>query len=180
VLTFGFDARNDRPAQLAAFAGTHNLLGIKDWHVASASEATTMALLDELGFSYRTAARGFDHVTQTTIVDANGRVYRQIYGQDFPLPVLIEPLKELVLGIKTRSIMPTDLWDRISFLCTVYNPLTGAYRFDYGIFFGIFFGAVSLLLTGIVILMLWLERRRAAKASHDGLAGHEVTGRGTN
>jgi hypothetical protein len=45
----------------------------------------------------------------------------------------------------------------------VYNPLTGAYRFDYGIFFGISIGGLSLVLTGIVILRLWLGNRRAAR-----------------
>lgn len=180
VLTFGFDARADRPAQLAAFAGTHRLVGVKDWHFASANEATTAALLEELGFSYRASARGFDHVTQTTILDAEGRVYRHIYGVDFPLPILVEPLKELVLGKRTRSFAPADLWDRINFLCTIYNPLTGAYRFDYGIFFGIFFGGLSLLLSGFVIFMLWRERRRALKSARYGIAGHGAGGRGAD
>lgn len=167
VLTFGFDASGDTPAQLTGFAGTHRLLGLPDWHVASADAATTDAFLRELGFSYEASARGFDHVTQTTILDAGGRVYRQVYGEAFPLPVLVQPLKELVLGTRTRSVDPGALWDRISFLCTVYNPLTGAYRFDYGIFFGIFFGGLSLILTGLVILRLWLERRRAMRqAAH--------------
>lgn len=161
VLTFGFDASGDRPAQLAAFAGTHRIAGIPDWFIASADEETTDAFLAELGFSFATAARGFDHVTQTTILDAEGRVYRQIYGDAFPLQVMVEPLKELVLGKRTRSVALPDLIDRINFLCTVYNPRTGAYRFDYGILFGIFFGAVSLILTGAVILRLWFERRRA-------------------
>ncbi len=163
VLTFGFDARGDRPAQLAAFAGSHELTAIEGWHIASADAETTAAFIAELGFSYRAAAGGFDHVTQTTILDAGGVVYRQVYGEAFPPQVLVQPLKELVLGTRTRSAAPQDLWNRISFLCTVYNPLTGAYRFDYGIFFGIFFGALSLVLTGIVILRLWLERRRALR-----------------
>jgi protein SCO1 len=170
VLTFGFDARNDRPAQLAAFANTHRLGGLKDWYIASADSQTTEALLTELGFSWRAAAGGFDHITQTTLLDAEGRVYRQIYGESFPLPVLMEPLKDLVLGTVTRSVAPTDLLDRVLFLCTVYNPLTGAYRFDYGIFFGIFFGGLSLVLTGTVIFRLWLGNRRAARKQ----PGHAV------
>lgn len=165
VLTFGFDASRDRPAQLAAFAGTHRFLEIEGWHIASADAATTKALLEELGFSFRAAAGGFDHVTQTTILDGEGRVHAQISGGNFPLPVLVEPLKELVFGIATRSFGPTDLWDRINFLCTVYNPLTGAYRFDYSIFFGIFFGGMSLILTGLMIVRLWMERRRAPHKS---------------
>lgn len=163
VLTFGFDASGDTPEQLAGFAGTHKLKGVPDWYVASADADTTAAFLNDLGFSFRAAAGGFDHVTQTTVLDAEGRVYRQIYGENFPLPVLVQPLKELVLGTETMSIGAKDLWNRISFLCTVYNPLTGAYRFDYGIFFGIFFGGLSLIITGTIILRLWLQRRRAVR-----------------
>lgn len=163
VLTFGFDARGDRPARLTGFANKHRLAGIKDWRLASADPATTEALLTDLGFSWRSAAGGFDHVTQTTILDAEGRVYRQVYGENFPLPVLMEPLKDLVLGTSTRSVAPADLWDRISFLCTVYNPLTGAYRFDYSIFFGMFLGGLSLIVSGVIILRLWLENRRLAR-----------------
>lgn len=163
VLTFGFDAGRDRPAQLAAFADTHRLDGIGGWLLASADGATTEALLQDLGFSWRAAAGGFDHVTQTTILDGEGRIYRQVYGETFPLPVFMEPLKDLVLGTITRSVAPADLWDRVAFICTVYNPLTGAYRFDYGIFFGIAIGGLSLILTGLVIVKLWLDNRRALR-----------------
>lgn len=160
VLTFGFDASGDRPARLAAFANTHHIAGIPGWYIASADAQTTEALLDELGFSFEAAAGGFDHITQTTILDAGGRVYRQLYGDTYPLPLLVEPLKELVLGRTTRSIAPADLWNRLNFICTVYDPASGAYRFDYSIFFGIFFGALSLILTAIVIFRLWLGNRR--------------------
>lgn len=164
VLTFGFDASGDRPGQLSGFAAVHKLSGQPGWFIASADEETTRTFLEELGFSYESAAGGFVHVTQTSVLDAEGRVYRQIYGESFPLPMLLEPLKDLVLGRSTQSLAPADLWDRLTFLCTVYNPLTGAYRFDYGILFGIFFGALSLVLMAWVILRLWLERRRAMKA----------------
>lgn len=163
VLTFGFDASGDKPARLRAFAISHKLNRMDDWYLASADPETTEALLQDLGFSWRDAAGGFDHPSQTTILDAEGRVYRQLYGEEFPLPVFMAPLKELVLGRTTVSISPADLWNRLTFLCTVYNPLTRAYRFDYGLFFGIFFGALSLILTGLVILRLWLERRRATR-----------------
>jgi len=163
VLTFGFDASGDKPARLRAYAVSHGLNRLQNWHLASADPETTETLLRDLGFSWRAAAGGFDHPSQTTILDAEGRVYRQIYGEDFPLPVFMAPLKELVLGTTTLSVAPGDLWNRLTFLCTVYNPLTRAYRFDYGLFFGIFFGAVSLVLTGFVILRLWLERRRGLR-----------------
>lgn len=161
ILTFGFDATGDRPARLAGFASSHRIGREGNWFIASADPDTTEAFLDELGFSYRAGAGGFDHITQTSILDAEGRVYRQVYGEAFPLPVLMEPMKDLVFGTRTRGLDPAALWDRFSFLCTVYNPATGAYRFDYGIFFGIFFGGLSLILTGLVIFRLWLDSRRA-------------------
>ncbi|WP_300244437.1 SCO family protein [Antarcticimicrobium sp.] len=163
VLTFGFDSSGDKPARLRAFSILHDLNTLDDWYLASADPETTEALLLDLGFNWREAAGSFDHPSQTTILDSEGRVYRQIYGEDFPLPVFVTPLKELVLGRTTVSVAPTDLWNRLTFLCTVYNPLTRAYRFDYGILFGIFFGAVSLLLTGLIIIRLWIERRRATR-----------------
>jgi protein SCO1 len=175
VLTFGFDARGDRPAQLQAFANTHRILAVDGWHIASADDETTAAFLEDLGFSFRAAAGGFDHVMQTSILDKEGIVYRQVYGETFPLPVFMEPMKDLVFGTRTRSFAPADLWDRVNFLCTTYNPLTGAYRFDYGIFFGIFFGGLSLLtFAGILIRMIIAHRRAMRGRLVQGRPGHEA------
>jgi protein SCO1/2 len=160
VLTFGFDARGDRPDRLAGFAADHGL-DLPGWHLATADAATIDAFLAELGFSAEAAAGGFAHVTQTTILDASGRVYRHVYGSDFPLPVFVEPLKSLVFGTAVTSLAPEALWDRVSFLCTVWDPARGAYRFDYSIFFGIGIGGLSLLLTGLAVLALWRGNRAA-------------------
>lgn len=174
VLTFGFDARGDTPAELQAFARRHDL-DLPGWRLASADAETTARLLEELGFSYRAGGGGFEHVTQTTILDAEGRVYRQVYGDAFPLPVFVEPLKDLVFGLGTRSLAPADLWARIRFLCTVYNPSTAAYRFDYAIFFGIAIGGTSLLIALAIVARLWRSNRRrlrdAARAAAEAGIG---------
>lgn len=162
VLTLGFDARNDTPRRMAAFATDHDIAGDPLWHVATASPSVLEALLDEVGFSYSGAAGGFDHVAQTTILDADGRVYRQIYGDEFPLPVFVEPLKELVFGLTVTSFTPAALADRLRFICTVYDPKLGRYRLDYTIFFEIGVGTASLLLGGWVIVRLWRGSRRPA------------------
>lgn len=159
VLTLGFDARNDTPGRLDAFAKMQRI-PTEDWRVASADTATLRRLLDDLGFSYRAAAGGFEHITQTTLLDAEGRVYRQVFGEDFPIQVFLEPMKELVWGIRLSDITPASLIDRISFICTTYNPATGAYEFDYAIAFGITLGGLSLMLTGFVIFRLWRGNRR--------------------
>jgi protein SCO1/2 len=167
VLTLGFDARRDTPAQLDAFARTQGI-DLADWQLASADAATIEALLGDLGFSYDAAAGGFEHITQTTILDADGRVYRQVYGDNFPDPIFIEPLKELVFGTTAKSLSLGDLVNRIKFICTVYNPSSGAYEFDYAIGFGIVIGGFSLILSGLVIFRLWRNNRRILSAQRQG------------
>ena len=68
MLTLGFDARNDTPAHMAKFAVTQGV-NFDNWRLASADAVTLSALLRDLGFSYAAVAGGFDHVTQTTILD---------------------------------------------------------------------------------------------------------------
>lgn len=160
LLTVGFDARKDTPRRLAAFARDQNVDGDPAWRLASGDGGTIAALISDLGFSYAAVAGGFDHVAQTTILDAEGRVYRQVYGDAFPIPVFVEPLKELVFGTVTRALTVTGLADRIRFLCTVYDPATGRYRTDYSIAFGIVLGGLSLVLTGTVVFRTWLHGRR--------------------
>ena len=164
VLTVGFDALNDSPRRMGAFAADHDIDSDPLWHVASGSPAVLETLLEEVGFSYSAAAGGFEHVAQTTILDSDGRVYRQVYGDDFPAQVFVEPLKALVFGVTTRSLTPVGLADRLRFLCTVYDPQTGRYRTDYAIYIGIGTGGVSLLLMAWVIVRMWRGNRRFTRA----------------
>ncbi|WP_291859234.1 SCO family protein [Bradyrhizobium sp.] len=159
VLTVGFDARNDTPARLTQFASTH---GIKspNWRVASADPATIEALLGDLGFSYRAVAGGFDHLTQTTIIDGEGRIYRHVYGENFPLPMFMEPLKDVVYGTTTPFTF-SGIVDRIKFICTAYDPGAGRYRIDYGLVFGSVIAAFSLLVLGGLILREWIRSAHA-------------------
>ena len=158
VLTVGFDARNDTPARMAQFAATQGVK-LANWRLASADAGTMTALLRDLGFSYAAVAGGFDHVTQTTIIDREGRIYRHVYGEDFPLQMLIEPLKQAVYGTTTEFTL-RGLVDRIKFICTVYDPGAGRYRIDYGLMFGSVIAAASLLVMGGLLLREW---RRAAR-----------------
>jgi protein SCO1/2 len=158
VLTVGFDARNDTPARMAQFAATQGV-SFDNWRLASADAATISALLRDLGFSYAAAAGGFDHITQTTILDRDGKVYRHAYGDDFPVQMLVEPLKDEIYGT-TTSFTFRGLVDRIKFICTTYDPGAGRYRIDYGLMFGSVIAAFSLAVMGGLILREW---RRAAR-----------------
>lgn len=163
ILTVGFDARNDTPRRMTAFARDNAIDKDSLWQVVSGSPAALEALIEDVGFTYSGAAGGFEHISQTTIVDAEGRVYRQVYGDEFPLQVFMEPLKELVFGISVSSFTPTALADRLRFICTVYDPKTGRYRTEYAIYIGITAGATSLILMAWVIVRMWRGNRRYAR-----------------
>jgi protein SCO1 len=159
VLTVGFDARNDTPARMAQFAALQHIK-FSNWRVASGDGPTIQALLSDLGFTYAEIAGGFDHVTQTTLVGPDGKVFRQIYGEDFPVRMLVEPLKDAVYGTRI-SVSLKSVIDRLKFLCTAYDPGAGRYRIDYGLIFGSVLAALSLVVMGGLILREWLRTQRA-------------------
>ncbi|MCC7281576.1 MAG: SCO family protein [Acetobacteraceae bacterium] len=161
VLTIGFDARYDTPARVAQFAAAQGAVA-PNWHYASADSATLSALLGELGFSYAEATGGFDHITQTTLVDAEGRIRRQIYGEEFPFAVLVEPLRDLVSGRLRAATSLPDLIERIRYICTTFDPGAGRYRIDYGLVFGSGIAAFSLVVCFALFAREWKRSRRAA------------------
>jgi len=160
VLTIGFDARNDTVPRMAQFA---SLQGVKfaNWRLASGDAATVVALLNDLGFSYRAVAGGFDHPTQTTILGRDGRIYRHVYGDDFPLPMFMEPMKDVIYGNATPFSFG-GIIDRIKFICTAYDPGSRRYRTDFGLLFGAVIAAFSLVGLAGWIVREWIRSVRAA------------------
>jgi protein SCO1/2 len=159
VITVGFDVHNDTPMRMAAFARAQGV-GLPSWRFLSGDEASITALAKDLGFTYVASGGGLVHVAQTTIVDSNGRVYRQVYGDDFPIQVFMEPLKEAVYGTVGSFRSLSSLADRVRFLCTVYDPSQGRYRISYAIAMGLLAGLISLGTTAVVVSRAWLTSRR--------------------
>jgi protein SCO1/2 len=159
VLTVGFDARNDTVARMAQFASAQGTK-FANWRVASGDAATIEALLNDLGFSYRAITGGFEHPTQTTILDRDGKVYRHVYGDDFPLPMFREPMKDVIYGT-SRPFSFRGVIDRIKFICTAYDPGARRYRIDFGLLFGAVIAAFSLLAMAGLILREWVRSARA-------------------
>lgn len=162
VLTIGFDARNDTVPRMAQFVSVQDIK-LSNWRVASGDAATIEALLNDLGFTYRAVAGGFDHPTQTTILDREGRIYRHIYGDDFPLPMFMEPMKDAIYGAN-RPFSFGGIIDRIKFICTAYDPGSRRYRVDLGLVFGAVIAAFSLLGMAGLILREWIRSARARAA----------------
>lgn len=130
VVTVGFDSQHDVPARMRAYARDRGIADAR-WHFVSGDPVTVRRLTDELGFTWAPSPRGFDHVTQVTLLDHAGVVAAQIYGEAFQPPELVEPLKRLVLRQTVERSTVRGLIDRVRLYCTVYDPSAGRYRFDY-------------------------------------------------
>jgi protein SCO1/2 len=152
VAVVGFDTGVDTPAAMQYFA---NKQGISDksWNLLSGSAANIEALSSDLGFQFFPSSNGFDHLIQATVIDAEGRVYRQIYGQVFDTPLLVDPLIELVLG-RTPPEQPllANLVSKIKLFCTTYDPVRDGYYFDYSLFLGMLIGGTIIVFTGTVVV----------------------------
>lgn len=165
VLTIGFDTHADTPARMRSYRSAHRI-GRPSWWLVSGDAGSVERLAAETGFLYAPRAGGFDHLSQTTILNADGRVFRQIYGSDFAIPALVEPLQQLVLGRPGNAgLTLSALTDRVRLLCSIYDPATGRYRFSYAIFVGLIVGAVSLGAVAASIVRMWRGRMREPERS---------------
>lgn len=167
VLTVGFDARHDTPVRMRSFMRSQGV-DLPDWHFLSGDQKTIDALAEAVGFTFYPYAGGFDHMAQITVVDADGRIYRQIYGGAFEPPQVMEPLKDVVLG-RFRPVEDLGaLLDRVRLFCTVYDPNSGRYYFDYSLFIGIAIGAASLSLVAALLVREWRRSARARPRTSTG------------
>ena len=158
VLTIGFDTANDTPDRMRSYAASRGI-DSPQWTFAAADPATTQSLLRELGFTYVATPRGFDHMIQATVVDRNGKVYRQVYGQQFEAPQLVDPLKRLALGQQAGQDTLDAVVEGVRLLCTVYDPKSGRYRFDYSLVLSFVVGLMCLGGIAIFILRAWRTQR---------------------
>jgi protein SCO1/2 len=159
VVTVGFDWRVDSPERMRQFAAGQGVDDVENWHFLAADAATIDALSENLGFLFFPSAKGFDHLAQTTIVGRDGTVYRQLYGVDIDTQVLVEPLKELVFDAP-RSAGLIEHWvSTFKLFCTVYDPNSDRYRFDYSILTTIVVGLLCLGAIATFIVREWRGAR---------------------
>lgn len=152
VAVIGFDTQFDTPLKMKYFAEQQGI-DKKGWHALSVDPETLELLVDELGFQYFTSPNGFDHVVQATVVDQDGKIYRQVYGETFDTQLLIEPMLDLVLDRpKSYQSFLGNVVDKVRFFCTTYDPRTDSYRFDYSLFIGMMIGGLIICLTLIFII----------------------------
>lgn len=159
VVSIGFNQPVDSPQALKAFARQHRI-DAPNWDFLSPPAPSVAALTRELGFDYLATPAGFDHVVQVTLLDAEGRVYRQIYGE-LNAATIGEPLAQLLRNAPApQQFRLEDLIDRVRILCTDFDPATGKYRFKYGLLLEIAGGLTFALSMGWFFFAEWRARRR--------------------
>jgi protein SCO1 len=173
VVSIGFNQPADSPAALKSFAAEQGV-HLPDWEFLSPPAAMVPDLARDFGFSFVATPAGFDHILQVTVLDARGRIYRQIYGDAYDADSLTMPLRQLITGAPVADDTSlAGIFERVRILCSVYDPRTGKYRVSYGLVFEIAGGVTFLLWISWFFLAEWraqrsaARRRRAETASHD-------------
>jgi len=160
VALLGFDSQFDTPQAMKHFAKKQGIDGT-NWSLLSADAETIAALTKELGFLFFSSPNGFDHVVQATVIDADSRIYRQVYGEVFDTPLLVEPLKELILGRpQPNQTLLSDLINKVRFFCTNYDPASDSYHFDYSLFIGMMIGGLIIILISTFLIREYYYGRR--------------------
>jgi protein SCO1/2 len=102
-------------------------------------------------------------VVGVTVVDGEGRIYAQVYGESLTPDQLGEPLRRLLRGAPApEQAVLADLIERVRIICTVYDPETGTYRYDYGLILEIA-GGVTFALAMLVFFIGEARKRRRGR-----------------
>ena len=159
LATIGFNLPFDSPAAMRDFARRQGA-DAANWLFLTPDAAQLDGLLADFGFSHVTTPAGFDHVLQATILDADGRIVKQVYGETFGLDAFVEPLKALAAGTPLPANDLGSMIERLRLLCTVYDPVSGLYRLDYALFVEMLGGLLVIVATALFLLQ---DQRRAQR-----------------
>ncbi|MBM3565841.1 MAG: SCO family protein [Alphaproteobacteria bacterium] len=173
IVTVGFDARVDSPERMRIFASQQGIK-LPNWEFLSADAATIDRLSEDMGFIFFASAKGFDHLSQTTILTGEGKVFRQVYGEEFDPPHLVEPLKDLIFGRVTALMSWEGIVNRVKLYCTVFDPNAGRYRFDYRVPVIVGVGGLTMLGIGFFVVRAWIHyfrRQRKVGKMYGGTNG---------
>jgi len=168
VVSIGFNQPADSPQAMKSFAAQHRI-DRPNWDFLSPPAAIVEALTRDFGFRYQATPAGFDHVLQVTLVDADGRIVRQVYGDRPAADALGEPMKQLLAGTALPAeLRVADLIDRVRLLCSVYDPQTGTYRVDYSLAIEIAGGLTFVVAMALYMLNEWRGRRTHSRGRRRG------------
>ena len=170
IVSIGFNQPFDSPAAMRAFAAQQGITA-RNWDFLSPSPTAVDKLTHAFGFSYVPTPAGFDHVLMATVVNAEGRIYAQVFGDRLTASQVGEPLRQLLRA----SGVPPDLTlssviERVRVLCTVYDPETDSYRYDFSLIFTIAGGITFFIAMLFFFAGEWRDRRRRQRVLRQSVA----------
>jgi protein SCO1/2 len=127
------------------------------WHFLTGDEPSIAALAQAVGFryTYDPGTQQFAHATGIMVLTPEGKVSRYLYGIEFPL----RDLRLALVEASAHKIgTPTD---QVLLFCYHYDPTTGKYGLVVQNVIRIA-GAVTVVLVGLLLLLLFKGERRAA------------------
>jgi protein SCO1/2 len=163
VVSIGFNQPFDSPDAMRSFARQQRI-NYPNWEFLSPPREHVGALMQAFGFSAVATPAGFDHVLGVTVVAPDGRIHAQVYGDRLRADQLGAPLRKLILNAPPQQASSiATLVERVRILCTVYDPDTGQYRYDYKLIFELIGGALFFFSVLIYGLLEWRDQRRARR-----------------
>jgi len=120
-------------------------------------------LAKDLGFYYKKTDGGFDHLNAVSIVDAKGRIYKQVYGIDFKPEEILKPVNEAInpdtAYTRIAENKTSGILDRIILFCYKYDKATGTYKLDYGMLMTMIMAPIFFIsVTTVFIAYLFLSK----------------------
>lgn len=159
VISIGFNQPTDSPLAMKMFAAQ---LRIKEpnWEFLSPRAEDVPRLTGAFGFRFRPSPSGFDHTVQVSLLDAQGVIRTQVYG-DFSAEALGEPIRRLLRGMLISDThTAADFIDRVRIFCSVYDPTTGKYKADYTLILQIAGGVTFFVaMLGFGVGEWWSQRK---------------------
>jgi len=168
VVSIGFNQPADSPQAMKAFAA-QNGVSEPNWRFLSPPAAIVPALTGDFGFRYAATPAGFDHALQVSLLDAQGRIARQFYGDALPADALDESMSQLLAGAPLQPQPPlAGLVERVRLLCTYYDPQTGTYRINPSLPLELAGGLTFIVAFAWYMLNEWRTQRRARREALRG------------
>jgi protein SCO1/2 len=144
------------------------------WHFLTGPAESINALTKAVGFQYQYDAERnqYAHATAIMVLTPQGRISRYFYGVDFPP-------KDLRMGLVEASQNKIgNAVDQVLLYCYHYDPATGKYGAVVSNMLKLGGGLTILLLGGLILILLRLERiapRRAWDQDKSGNAALSQT-----
>ncbi|MBI3755230.1 MAG: SCO family protein [Deltaproteobacteria bacterium] len=150
ALTIGFDAETDTPERLREY-GKRWTSDFSFIRFATGSKETIEKITKDFGFFHQKESWGFNHLNMISVVNKDGRIYKQVYGRELTPDDIKTPLKELITGRMPQQRAVTFI-DRIKLFCSTYDPATGKYVVNWAVILGVL---IQLIIILIIVFAVW-------------------------